>query len=94
MSYKDPTRALHVLQLTSKSAGGVRGKLVAREIDILQRELHTKAVVYIMGRAHVHMRSHPKSVLDWSVYIPRLLMASLPHQAHRSSSTTVTTVRG
>lgn len=62
--------ALHVLQLTSKSAGGVRGKLVAREIDILQRELHTKAVVYIMGRAHVRMRSHPKSVLDWSVYIP------------------------
>ncbi|KAA6426043.1 MAG: potassium transporter [Trebouxia sp. A1-2] len=56
--------ALLTGQLTSKSAGGVRGKLVAREIDILQRELHTKAVVYIMGRAHVHMRSHPKSVLD------------------------------
>ncbi len=76
-------RALHVLQLTSKSAGGVRGKLVAREIDILQRELHTKAVVYIMGRAHVRMRSHPKSVLDWSVYIPcRWLVCLTKHICH------------
>ncbi|DBA95327.1 hypothetical protein WJX82_010494 [Trebouxia sp. C0006] len=63
-------------QLTSKSAGGVRGKLVAREIDILQRELHTKAVVYIMGRAHVHMRSHPKSVLDWA----RRYLLEMPYQ--------------
>ncbi|DBA68205.1 TPA: hypothetical protein ACH3X2_013822 [Trebouxia sp. C0005] len=68
--------ALLTGQLTSKSAGGVRGKLVAREIDILQRELHTKAVVYIMGRAHVHMRSHPKSVLDWA----RRYLLEMPYQ--------------
>lgn len=55
----------HAIQVTCKSAGGVRAKLVAREIDILQRELHTKAVVYIMGRAHVHMRSDAKSAFDW-----------------------------
>ena len=35
----------------------MRAKLVAREISILERELDTKAVVYVMGRAHVHMRT-------------------------------------
>ena len=57
--------SLRVLQLMSKSSSGVRAKLVAREIDILQRELDTKAVVYVMGRAHMHMRSQAKSVFEW-----------------------------
>lgn len=54
-----------VLQPTNKSSSGVRAKLVAREIDILQRELDTKAVVYVMGRAHMHMRSQAKSAFEW-----------------------------
>ena len=57
--------SMRVLQLMSKSSSGVRAKLVAREIGILQRELDTKAVVYVMGRAHMHMRSQAKSVFDW-----------------------------
>ena len=56
---------MRVLQLVSKSSSGVRAKLVAREIDILQRELDTKAVVYVMGRAHMHTRSQAKSAFEW-----------------------------
>lgn len=56
---------MRVLQLLSKSSSGVRAKLVAREIDILQRELDTKAVVYVMGRAHIQMRSQAKSAFEW-----------------------------
>lgn len=56
---------IHVLQLMSKSSSGVRAKLVAREIDILQRELDSKAVVYVMGRAHMHTRSQAKSAFEW-----------------------------
>lgn len=59
---------MRVLQLPNKSSSGVRAKLVAREIDILQRELDTKAVVYVMGRAHMHMRSQAKSAFEW--YVP------------------------
>lgn len=55
----------NVVQIVCKSPAGVRAKLVAREIDILQRELDTKAVVYVMGRAHMHMRSQTKSAFDW-----------------------------
>lgn len=55
---------LRHVQLPSKTSSGVRAKLVAREIDILQRELDTKAVVYIMGRAHMRMR-FAKSALEW-----------------------------
>lgn len=60
---------MHGLQLVSKSTAGMRAKLVAREIDILQRELDTKAVVYIMGRAHVRMRPHANSAFDWYVTV-------------------------
>ena len=60
-----PTQADALLQLPSKSSSGVRAKLVAREIDILHRELDTKAVVYVMGRAHMRMRSEAKSALEW-----------------------------
>lgn len=45
------------LQTPNASGAAVRAKLVAREISILERELDTKAVVYVMGRAHVHMRT-------------------------------------
>ena len=45
------------LQVTSASGPEVRAKLLAREISVLERELDTKAVVYVMGRAHVHMRT-------------------------------------
>ena len=57
-----------LVQTASLSSSGVRAKLVAREIAILQRELHTKAVVYIMGRAHVHMRAEAKTAFDWCDY--------------------------
>lgn len=56
---------MRMLQLMSKSSSGVRAKLVAREIDILQRELDTKAVVYVMGRAHMHTRCQAKSAFEW-----------------------------
>lgn len=45
------------MQVLGASAAAVRVKLLAREISVLERELDTKAVVYVMGRAHVHMRT-------------------------------------
>lgn len=73
-----------VLQLLSKSSPGVRAKLVAREIDILQRELDTKAVVYVMGRAHMHMRSQAKSAFEWYA-LPHALSLSLPYSEQSQS---------
>ena len=57
------------MQVAPNSPAGVRAKLVAREIDIVQRELDTKAVVYVMGRAHMHMRSQATSAFDWYAFV-------------------------
>ena len=75
---------LYMMQVVSKSPAGVRAKLVAREIDILQRELDTKAVVYVMGRAHMHMRSQAKSAFEWYATVSPLLFGFKTVSIHDS----------